>query len=386
MRALLCLLVVALGTAAPALAEDDRPSGPVGLRTQGTLREIFLDVTLFDARALDRPQLDVRWAVANTWNEPMSVARGAARMNQLLDEQADSLTLQARAPWSWLLDLPVKLPGSERPLGARLSTAIEARVMYHWGGWSDRPIEAWHSLTGAFNYQREKFPRNEIFLDQEDTGGRLFLITHPTLAFGDVVLRNAALLAEGSPGAHGLASWGLSLRLDLKLPTGSLARASGSGGFDQGLALQGTAQLADSLTLHGQLGLSHLGPVAADTRVRNNEFLRFLELSLEWDAGPFTALLEDRLVSAIMDDQDTVPGSVSWQRQNFGGNDGYLSSGMYATFRAHNQFSFAARWWRLTLWLSEDFTPGSNVHATIPWEYESNAPDVVIGLVYAQKL
>ena len=61
--------------------------GPLGLRTQGPLRELFLDVTGADARPIERPDFDIRWSVANTWNEQMGLQRGDARATQLLDEQ-----------------------------------------------------------------------------------------------------------------------------------------------------------------------------------------------------------------------------------------------------------------------------------------------------------
>ena len=30
----------------------------------------------------------------------------------------------------------------------------------HWGGWTDRPIERWHDLTGAFNFNRDRLNVN----------------------------------------------------------------------------------------------------------------------------------------------------------------------------------------------------------------------------------
>jgi len=45
------------------------------------------------------------------------------------------------------------------------------------GGWSDAPIESWHSLVGAFNYQRSQFPRNQVRLLYADDGGHR--LRHP---------------------------------------------------------------------------------------------------------------------------------------------------------------------------------------------------------------
>src|SRR5438128_1156132 len=102
-----------------------------------------------DARPLARPEFDVRWTMANTWNEPMTLQRGGESASQFLDEQADSVTLRLRIPW---------------PRRERLSASLEWKLTEHWGGWSDRPIEAWHSVIGAFNYQRSAWPRNRVHM------------------------------------------------------------------------------------------------------------------------------------------------------------------------------------------------------------------------------
>lgn len=377
MRRLILLAALLLPLAAHA--QDGRARGPLGLRTQGPQRELFLDLTLFDARALEAPELDVRWAMANTWNQPMQLRRHEEYAVQELDEQADSLTLRLRAPWSRLLGPgPAGLPGSPRPLFARLSTAAEWRLTLHWGGWSDRPIEAWHALTGAFNYQRDHAPRDGIFLFQGDDRGVSFNLRGATLAPGDLVLRTALLLAEAGASPAGPSAWGVSLRLDLKLPTGSLERLGGSGGFDAGLALQASARLGPSVTLHGQAGLVRLGGWSSSAALAPKRLVGTLEASLEWEVGPVVLMVEDRVLSPLF-----LPG---WDRTFFNSYDGALSSGLYATFRAHNQLSFALRWGRFALWLAEDFTPGENRNSVLPFLYVSNAPDVVLGLAYTQGL
>src|SRR5256885_17245455 len=112
--------------------------GPLGLRTQGPLRELFLDVTGAEARPIDRAQLDVRYTMANSWNEFMSIQRPNSSIwaNQELDEQADSVSLRLRVPW---------------PFAPAVWTSVEWKLTRLWGGWSDAPIEAWHSVIGAFN-------------------------------------------------------------------------------------------------------------------------------------------------------------------------------------------------------------------------------------------
>ena len=88
--------------------------------------------------------------------------------------------------------------------------------------------------------------------------------------------------------------------------------------------------------------------------------------------------LEDRVVSTLLQ-----PG---WNRLEANGDDGFLSSGYYAGFRSHNQITWGLRAGRLSFWLSEDFTPGSNSRSSIPFYYESNSPDVTIGVRWLQPL
>jgi len=332
--------------------------GPLGLRTQGPLRELFLDMTAADARPIDRPDFEVRYSIANTWNEPMTVQRGPAQATQWLDEQADSLSLRARAPWPW-------------PWLPRAWTAVEWRLTEHWGGWSDRPIEGWHSLVGAFNYQRASFPRNQVQLLYADSGGRAFNITSPTLAPGDLTARTQMALFEG-PVA-------LAARLDLKAPIGSLGAAGGSGGFDAGIGLMATWPALEWLTVHGMAAVSRFSHLAAPTELQPKEWHYSVEMSVELELLGNTFLVEDRWLSPLLE--------KGWHWVDTGGtDDALLASGLYAGFRPHNQISFGFRRGPFSMWLSEDFTPGHNSRSVLQWAYVSNAPDVVLGFGFTHKM
>src|SRR5207248_1861750 len=169
---------------------------PLGLRTQGPLRELFLDITGADARSLAAPELDVRYTIANTWNEPMTLTAGPHTAAQELDEQADSIAIRVRVPWSRLLG----------PELHRISTAVEARATLHWGGYTDPAIEAWHSISGAFNFRRDFYPGDELHLRFGDDGGQAFKLNGPVFALGDLVLRNQVTLLEAP-------EWGVAARL-----------------------------------------------------------------------------------------------------------------------------------------------------------------------------
>ena len=332
-------------------------AGPLGLRTQGPLRELFLDVTGADARPIERPEIDVRWSLANTWNEFMTLVRGEHQAQQLLDEQADSIAVRLAAPW---------------PFARRVWTALEWKVTEHWGGWTDRPIEAWHSLTGAFNYQRSMYPRNQVTLVFADDGGTAFDIHSATFAVGDLTARTQVAVLDG-PVA-------MAARFDFKVPIGSLSAAGGSGGFDAGVGLVATWPFASWGTLHGLVAMSALSNLSAPTLLQPKPWHLTAEVSFEARVGEWALLVEDRVLSPLLE-----PG---WSRlpSGVGGDDALLSSGLYAGFRSHNQISFGLRRGRFSTWLSEDFTPGSNPHSVMQWMYVSNAPDVVIGIAFTQSL
>ena len=332
-------------------------SGPLGLRIQGTLRELFLDVILLDARPLERPEIDVRYALANDWNEAMLLRRGEDHADQLLDEQADSITLRYRAPLPWT---------------HRVQVAVEGRLTEHWGGFSDATIETWHALTGAFNYQRDQFPRNRIDLRYHDDGGTAFDVHSPRLAVGDLALRTQATVWQHPRGA-------VALRLDLKAPTGLLSRLGGSGGFDEGLGLSGTALLWPWATVHAMVSVSHFGALSAPTLLQPKPWHFLFDASLELRLGEnATLLVEDRCGSPLLQ-----PG---WSRVPAGGDDALLSSGLYAGFRPHNQISAGLRAGRFSFWMSEDFTPGPNPHSLLRWIWVSNAPDIVVGAAFTAAL
>ncbi|HTP29846.1 MAG TPA: hypothetical protein VMK12_29835 [Anaeromyxobacteraceae bacterium] len=349
------------------------------LGTDGSLGSLFLQMTSADARALGRPELDVRWSLANNWSIPTTLVRGGQTVLLQTDEQADSIVASIRAPWSRLLG-----PGPSfgaRPLWERLSTTFEARVIEHWGGWSDGTVEWWHHLIGCFNFDRSLYPRDAVNVTLMDTGtGRGIGIHSSRFAVGDLVARTQFLVAEGgvSKTTPGRSRWGVSTRLDVKVPVGSPSRLGGSGGWDGGLALLGTAELTRWLTVHGMAAVSAFSPLALPEPLQPRTWHYTAELSMAFRAGPVTLLFEDRLDSTLF--------QAGWQRVPLGGNDGFLSSGYFGAFRPQNQLSGGVRFGPVTFWFSEDWTPGSNPYSSSGWFYNSNTPDIEIGLAYSRSL
>jgi len=362
-----------------------RPAGaepwdaPMRLGTGGTFGSLFLEVTAADARSLPAPELDLRWTLANDWSEPMVVARGDRTVLLQADEQSDALAASLRVPWSAFLG---EAAGEHR-LWRRLTTAAEARAIVHWGGWTDRPIEAWHALVGAGGFQRSRHPRDatRVALQDASTGEGLALRS-PRAAAGDLVVRTQLLLAEGGASATGpgRARWGVSARLDLKVPVGSPASLGGSGGWDAGAALLGTAELASWATAHALVAGVTVSRLAVAVPLQPRAWRFASELSLALRAGGFTLLVEDRIASPIFEG--------GWRRVSPADDADFQASGYYGAFLFQNRVGVGLRRGRFTLWLSEDWTPGSPPHGGggSDWFFDSNAPDVALGLVYQTRL
>jgi len=377
---LVALLVLALAAPAragePALAPDASPAAaPLGLGTPGPFRQLFLDPPLSDARAVATPSFAVRLESANSWSVPSSFGRDGHVVEVQNDVEAEAIALSLRLPWTLFA------PGGFRE---RLATTIRWRITAFWGGFEDGAIEAWHGLVGAYNFQRQHYPRDQIHLRMVEPGGpRAVDLQSGRLSAGDLVLATQALLASGgraeargsAPDAPG---WGISTRLDLKLPTGALSQAGGSGGVDASLALLGSFELARWVVLHAMIFGSITSPLSSSIALQPRTFHAGTDVSAAFLVGPITLLVEDRYLSALMES--------GWTSLDGGNNDVYLSSAYISLFRPHNQISFGLRWRNFTLSFSEDFTPGSNPRAYHDWFYNENAPDTVLAIGYTLPL
>jgi len=349
------------------LAEPSQ--GPLGVRTPGTLRDLFLDVVQWDARAVTALRLDVGWTMANDWSTPTTLTRSGVVVQVRLDEQSDSLSASFRLPWG------VVLGAADGSFARRLATALELRGTWHWGGWSDAAIEAWHRVFYFNDFARPALPRNQVHVELRDPFSRAPVdIQGTTFAFGDVVLRNQLLLWEGGePLRDGPdARAGISLRLDVKAPTGSLARMGGSGGWDVGLGVEGTWQATSWLVGHAILAGSLWSGMPGGFSLQPRAWHASAGLSLVVLLGDWSLVLEDRWASA--------PFQAGWRFVEINPEWNLQSSATNAVTLSQNQITGAVRWGPLTFWFMEDFSLGSVPGLGPRWFYDSNAPDVAIGL------
>jgi hypothetical protein len=362
-------LLALLARAAPAAAV---PDGPLGVGTPGTFRGLFLEMPLSDARPSGGAwKLDVRWWLANDWSVPTRLTKGDRVVWVQQDEQADVLQLAWTAPWSRF--------GNEVWL-ERWRTTAEIRLIQHWGGWTDQGIERWHDLIGTWNFQREFFRRNEVSLRLAEEGGRTLAdIHHGQPALSDLTLRTQGLLAQGALGADGALPWAVALRADLKLPTGRVALLGGSGGVDAGLGVTSTLAPLPWLTVHGQGALRLVSPLPHGFPLRPEPLQWGLDLSVVARIVDRVALvLEDRLSSRLFrGGWGLAPGEKEPE-----------ATAYYSLFRSYNQISGGLRVGEVTVFFAEDFTPGKRL-PTDPgprWFYNSNSPDVMLGVAWARQL
>jgi hypothetical protein len=365
-----------LAAVSPTLADPPLAAAPLGGGTPGPVRQLFLDPVLADARAVGSPSLALRLEDANSWSAPVLVARGGRVVAVQLDTQADALALSARLPWS-------ALGGASGGWRARVASTFAWRLTAFWGGFEDGGIEAWHSIVGAYNFRRDLYPRDRVNLRLAERGGAGFDLGSSRISPGDLVAGTQILFASGGStrvrgGAPDEPGWGLSARLDVKAPTGSLARAGGSGGVDAGLSLLATVELAPWAVLHGLVFGTVVSPFASSIALQPRRLHAGADVSLVVLAGGWALAVEDRILSPLLEAGWTVLD---------GGNDAlFLSSAAAALFRVHNQISVGVRRGPFALAFSEDFTPGPNPRGARKWFYSSNAPDVVLALTFVVPL
>lgn len=339
------------------------------MRTPGSLRDLFLDVVQWDARAVPALRLDMGWTMANDWSTPTTLARDGQQVQVRLDEQSDSLSAAIRVPWGVVLGSP------EGSFLRRLATALEIRVTLHWGGWSDGVIDAWHRVFAYNDFARPAFPPGEVHLALHPAFRTSPVqIDQATVAFGDVVLRNQLLLWQGGePLREGPdARAGLSLRLDLKIPTGSISRMGGSGGWDVGLGLLGTWQATSWLVGHAIVSGSIWSAIPGDLPLQPRTWQASAGISLAVLLGDWSIVLEDRWSSA--------PFQYGWGFVEVNPEWNLQSSATTAVTLSQNQITGGVRWGPLTFWFQEDFTVGHVPGLGPRWFYDSNAPDVALGL------
>jgi hypothetical protein len=365
-------LAAVLALLAPHLARAVKLTDPIGVGTPGPIRQLFLDPVLTDARAVDHPALGARLELTNSWSAPTILQRGDRLAVVQLDAEAEALNVSARLPWAHLL-------GSAEGWRGRVASTLSWRATWFWGGFTDGGIEAWHHLISSYNFRRNLYPRDRLRVTLGDLGGpQALALRTGTFAPGDAVLGTQVLLLRGGTSAFDAEApgWGVAARVDLKLPIGALSHGGGSGGFDAGLSLLATAEATRWLVLHGRVSTGVVSPLSSSVALQPRRVQSSAEVSAVATWGGWALVLEDRLVSPLIED--------GWRSVDGGDNDLFMSSAANAMLRWHNQITVGVRRGDVTLAFGEDFTPGYNPRGQMKWFYDSNAPDVLLTLSWAR--
>jgi hypothetical protein len=320
---------------------------------------LFLEMPLQDARPAPGLRTDVRWWLSNEWAVPTRLRRGDREIRVEQDAQADVLQLSATVPWA-------RVGG---PQGWQ--TTAELRLLERWGGWTDGIISGWHHLIGSTNFSRSLYPGYHAALRLEETGGRpLLALQHPGLTVSDLALRTQGTLIQEERGA-------LAMRADVKLPTGRLSAVGGSGAVDAGFGLAATLTPRRWLTVHGMTELRLVSPLPRGFPLQPAPAQWGIDASAVVRLSEHLALiLEDRLSSPLFrGGLSLLPAEPDPQ-----------STAYYGLFRPYNQISGGVRFSETTIYFSEDFTPGRRLAADggPQWFYNSNAPDIVLGVCWTR--
>jgi hypothetical protein len=99
-----------------------------------------------------------------------------------------------------------------------------------------------------------------------------------------------------------------------------------------------------------------------------------VEASLVAWRGDWALALESRWLSPLFESGWTVVTPPS------------QGDALTAIERSQNQITGGVRWRALTVWFSEDWTPGARREVRWYWFYNSNAPDVALGVSFVQPL
>jgi hypothetical protein len=283
-----------------------------------------------------------------------------------LDAQTETLQLSVAIPWRRF---------STSALAERLSTTFEARAITIWGGWSDGGIEAWHRLVNTTNFARHLWPRDRVAVRLAEVVGPRLVDAHSARPPSETWCSERAPTRRGEPG-EAPSRWTLALRLDVKLPVGSPERLGGSGGVDGGVGAAATFLATRWLTAHALASVRAVSDLPRKIALQPRRFQAGLDLSLVARLGAIAVLLDARVSSPLFEDGWRLPAS----------EDAPAAAGWYALFRPHNQVSVGLRWRELTAFFCEDFTPGGRLAMDdgADWFYDSNAPDVVLGMAWAR--
>lgn len=238
--ALSCTLVV------PVQAEPGPGRGPLPIRDQFPPEMIALDLTPRSGGWLERGEwgLEIGLVHANSFEiSPDFDSRATDFLGGVYQPDytfiADGETTRAHVR----IDFGV---------GSRVQLGLEVPVISHGGGFLDSLIDTTHETFGLPGNDRDERPNDQIEFDFI-SGASRFQLGDGTTELGDLVVSAQVGLFSRDRSA-------ISVVLEAKAPTGDEAGLAGSGAWDYGVSLVGSAASGSERHLcHWGLGWFALG-------------------------------------------------------------------------------------------------------------------------------
>ncbi len=223
---------------------------------------------------------------------------------------------------------------------------IDVPALYLSDGFMDGFLESYHSAFDFSDYGRSRRPE-DVFLYEVRRDGDLVIKGVTGAGLGDIRLsvKKTLVLSEG---------FGLSIKGDLELPTGSAKKGYGNGSLDAGISLLLDKKISNSIMAYLNLGAVFPGDLKVDRAIDLENFI-YGGGALEAMLGKgFSLLVQIQGQSAI-----------------------YPETGIPAIDRAAYLLAFGGRYdegkGSLALSLTEDISV-------------SGAPDFILNISYKLKL
>jgi hypothetical protein len=240
------LLLSNLAFAPGVRAETGPGRGPLPVRDQFPLEMIALDLTPRGGGWLERGEwgLEIGIVHSNTCEIASDLDQRAADFLGGVYESDYTFIADGEATRAHLrVDFGV---------GARVQLGLEIPVISHQGGFLDDLIDTTHDTFGLPGNDRDERPQDQLEFDVI-AGSARFQLDDDTTELGDVVASAKIGLYSGERSA-------VSLVLEAKAPTGDEEGLAGSGAWDYGLSVVGSAASGSERHLwHWGLGWFALG-------------------------------------------------------------------------------------------------------------------------------
>lgn len=207
-----------------------------------------------------------------------------------------------------------------RGFGDRWEAGAEVPLVAHSGGFLDGVINEWHGFWGLPTLGRDRVEDDQLRYEYVRAGETLVDVDASGTGIGDVLLFAGKTLAAGATT--------VTLRGQIKLPTGDPENLRGSGAADAAISAAGSRAVGGRVSITGRIGAAYLGrgDVLPELQRRWSVFgsafvgwQTFKSVSLKAQLDVQSPLYEDSAFNQLTDTaiQLTFGGSVRLGKKSF---------------------------------------------------------------------